>query len=258
MFIIEKIKRLLIPLVVIALCWMIPLRLLGHYSAWEGLSFVQILWKVFSGLDNGHLWYLGALFEIFLLSLFVEKCILGKNKSKVKMVIILVFALMLSVASIKIPADYLFIKRFSNYYFWFFLGTLINRLRVEEKLNRVIAWILLGVSAASVCVLVLCSGSINWVINILAQYPVVTMLLVATYVLFPKGDNALVNAYSKNSYGVYLFHSPLIYPVFCYCSSMSPLIVVFLTFVVMHLIAFVLTSLLRKFCVGRLVIGERM
>ncbi len=257
-FIIEKAKRLLIPYCVIALLWMIPLRLVSHYSPWEGLSLIQILGKVFSGVDNGHLWYLGALFEMFLLSLIVEKVIFAKNKSVAVMLVILVFALGLAVVSIKIPADYLFVKNFTKNYYWFFVGSLINRWRTEERVNKIAAWILLGVSAAGVCVLVLCSGSFHWVISALAQYPVVTLLLVAAYVLFPQGDNSVVSAYSKNSYGIYLFHSPLIYPVFCYCADMSPVIVVCLTFVVMHLIAFVLTSLLRKFGAGRMVIGERM
>lgn len=53
--VIGKVKRLLVPFVVIALFWMIPIRLICSYAAWDGLNIFQIIGYVFVGEDSGHL-----------------------------------------------------------------------------------------------------------------------------------------------------------------------------------------------------------
>ena len=46
----------MIPYWLVALIWMIPIRLLIEYPGYEGQSFLYILWKnIFLGYDNGQL-----------------------------------------------------------------------------------------------------------------------------------------------------------------------------------------------------------
>ena len=56
-FFIKRFSRLVIPYWLVALIWMIPIRLLIEYPGYEGQSFLYILWKnIFLGYDNGQLW----------------------------------------------------------------------------------------------------------------------------------------------------------------------------------------------------------
>ena len=51
---------------------------------------------------------------------------------------------------------------------------------------------------------------------------------------------------SKESMGIYLLHSPLIYFTYSYCSNDFPLVVVFINFVIDGSIAVLLTNFLMK------------
>lgn len=51
---------------------------------------------------------------------------------------------------------------------------------------------------------------------------------------------------ARNSFGVYLFHSPLIYITFANLPDANPIIVVVLNLVVFGAVAYGLTELIRK------------
>ena len=72
-FFIKRFSRLVIPYWLVALIWMIPIRLLIEYPGYEGQSFLYILWKnIFLGYDNGQLWYLPTLFFYSLIAWFIN------------------------------------------------------------------------------------------------------------------------------------------------------------------------------------------
>ena len=75
-FFIKRFSRLVIPYWLVALIWMIPIRLLIEYPGYEGQSFLYILWKnIFLGYDNGQLWYLPTLFFYSLIAWFINFCL---------------------------------------------------------------------------------------------------------------------------------------------------------------------------------------
>lgn len=78
------------------------------------------------------------------------------------------------------------------------------------------------------------------------------------YILFrymPSVDCSIIKAISKNSSGLYLFHSPLIYFAFMLYSDIHPLGMLLVNFLLCGMIAFMLTELVRKVRIGW-VIGE--
>ena len=58
--------------------------------------------------------------------------------------------------------------------------------------------------------------------------------------------NRLMKSLSDNSYGIYLFHSPLIYITYTYFTNSSPWLVLFLNFLVMGGLAWLLTIVISK------------
>lgn len=61
--IIKKAQRLIIPYIMIGICWLFPIRMLVKYPYYNGLTVPHIIFKsILLGEDNGHLWFLPTLF----------------------------------------------------------------------------------------------------------------------------------------------------------------------------------------------------
>ena len=61
-FFINKARRLIVPFFAIGMLWMIPVKMLIHYSYYEGGTYLDAFFKLLYGYDLGHLWYLPVLF----------------------------------------------------------------------------------------------------------------------------------------------------------------------------------------------------
>ena len=75
---VNKVRRLLIPYVIIGLVWMIPLKLIVGVPFYEGVSLWQIVLRFMLGIENGHLWFVYALMWMFVLTL-LAKVLIGFN-----------------------------------------------------------------------------------------------------------------------------------------------------------------------------------
>ena len=99
----------------------------------------------------------------------------------------------------------------------------------------------------------MCEGGI-----ILWQYCVlfVTLFIVTALKSQPitETPHLIVSAISRNSYGIYLFHSPMIYITYKYLSNSSPIVVVGLN-LIFAVVAYLLTDMIRKTRI-RMIIGE--
>ncbi len=78
-FTINKIKRLIIPFLCIGIFWMIPIKKMINYKPYYGKAIWKIILEFIFGNEMGHLWYLIALFFIFIFAYFI----LFKAKKKV-------------------------------------------------------------------------------------------------------------------------------------------------------------------------------
>ena len=71
-------------------------------------------------------------------------------------------------------------------------------------------------------------------------------MLIAFYVIIGSKSNKLLTFLSNNSFGIYLFHSLLVYITYSKMANANPMIVVFLNLFVFGEIAIVLTLFFRK------------
>ena len=69
------------------------------------------------------------------------------------------------------------------------------------------------------------------------------------------GISTITQCISRNSYGIYLFHSPLIYITASYIPEWSPCVVVFMNLVVFGFLAYLFTVFVRRIKLS-FVIGE--
>ena len=72
------------------------------------------------------------------------------------------------------------------------------------------------------------------------------LFMVSMYGVMTKKTCSVVEKIDRNSFGIYLFHSPLIYITFVNIPTSHPAIVVFVNLVVFGAVAYGLTALIRK------------
>lgn len=80
-------------------------------------------------------------------------------------------------------------------------------------------------------------------------------LLFALFVLVPDRNNIVTDFISRNSFGIYLFHSPLVYISFTFWSHCNPLFIVLINFFAFGTLALLLTLIIRRTRLS-FVIGE--
>lgn len=238
--IINKEKRLLIPFVIVAAFWMIPIRHICKYMAWSDLNLFQIYTRVLLGEDSGHLWFLPTLFLIFIFSFMF----LPRIKKKSEDMLILLVTFCGTIIAPKIPSI-LFLNNIASNLYWFILGFESGKykLRNEESINSKLKY---GVLMSSFIVLFLVFEQGDIVpINAIRNFTVTLLLAIGYYCISSKECSFLCNLISDESMGIYLLHSPLIYFTCAYYTNGMPF-VVFINFFVYGLVSMGLTHLLRK------------
>ena len=74
--------------------------------------------------------------------------------------------------------------------------------------------------------------------------------------IIPNKTNTVIRKISDNSFGIYLFHSPLIYIIYSSFIDSCPWVVLFLNFIVMGLLSYILTIVISKtrlkFIIGKI------
>jgi peptidoglycan/LPS O-acetylase OafA/YrhL len=94
-----------------------------------------------------------------------------------------------------------------------------------------------------------------WKPNIIFANIATVFCTIALYLIIPSNKNEVLIKLSKNSFGIYLFHSPMIYITFKFFSDCNPVWVVGLNFVVWGGLSFILSNWIRK-TRFRWIIGE--
>ena len=251
----DKMKRVLIPYIVFSLCWMIPIRLLINFSQYQGEDFLTIVGKgIFLGENNGHLWYLVFIFMAFVITYLLYR-LLGKTGLDAKWIVLILFMISFTCYALQHKSFFLFkprvMEKFNANYVWFCFGLFyrvwIKPLDEGRKLIRYGRWLAL---AASVGLFVLyITGKFT------NAFPVGLVSIVAVYLFMPNRQMKAVSILSRDSFGIYLFHSPFVYITFTYWPDISPLLVLLINFVGFGAVAWLLTNLTRKIGL-KSVIGE--
>ncbi|WP_394332809.1 acyltransferase family protein [Bacteroides faecichinchillae] len=224
-FLQSKIKRLIIPYLLFGLLWMLPIKLALNIPAYQNVSLVKIYLDYFLGFNNGHLWFLYALFLIFVISWIINRMFI---KLKWGGYLCLAFTFLMQILSNIAYISIFNISAGMKYAFWFQAG-----LCIRQYGNKAIVPILM-------CVI----GSACF-IN--AITPIISLLIViGLYFIVPNTHTRITDSLDKNSFGVYLFHSPLIYITYHYFGNASPWLVVCINLFLWGSLSYILTDIIQR------------
>lgn len=209
----SKSRRLLIPYLLAGMFFVIPIKFISHYYSIDYLS-NAIFYEMLQGI--GHLWFLLALFWIFICFYILERYIFPRNKYIFYMIIFGTYFFSDFFDIIGIPG---LVKNY-NYLLFFYLGYFFESIR--EKYKRYA----LKFPIIFTCVLIILEEfSYNLKISVTFSYLVLLLqlivqisLILATYnisflllkysrISFSK----LYNILRKYSFDIYIFHDPLNY-----------------------------------------------
>lgn len=231
----NKLKRIIIPYIIIGILWVYPIRIFSQYKIFSDHSLIyNIGVNIILGKDNGHLWFLPALFCMFIISYLLEKYI--KN-SKLKYLIIFIMFLSGHILNLS------WISETLKYMVWFYLGDFLKQWSIESKMRykKTISILFL-----TLIVIYFFTYNLNDYLSIALKYMVCLTIIPLLYNMITCKKIKILDNISKYSFGIYLFHSPMIYITFRYFPNVNPLLMLFINFVFFGLIAYSITYLIDK------------
>ena len=236
----NKALRLLVPYVGIGVCFLLPVRMVLGFPSYKGMGPVDFALKLLMSNDVGHLWFLPALFCIFVLSEFfltaLEKI---PGIRKYPAIFFCVVSLAIYLEGYRFGFGYPPLLSAINYLIWFSFGYFLNTHQALLALNV---------------------GMLTWCVTadamrVLLSLGIVALCIMNIYGAIPEKSCSMIQKIDRNSFGVYLFHSPLIYITFANIPNAHPAIVVFVNLVVFGAATFGLTELVRRIKL-KVLIGE--
>ena len=235
----SKLIRLLVPYVCVLLLYNDPLKWILKIPGYQDpFSFLtdQIL-----GVNCAHLWYLVCLFILFSICYPLFR---WAGKTLWKHVMLFTAFLGINYYSGAFP-QYYQLNEVAYYFVFFHIGYLVNYCRQIystqlEYINKTLTQL----------ILLACIVIIGYVIKLITSigfdlYLSIVILLLL-YKFIPSFDNSIINNISKRSYGLYLFHSPMIYITAVFCPDINPWFMLFINFVCFGLVAYFITTALSK------------
>lgn len=210
-----KAKRLLIPFIVVALLYSVPLKWISGYYAnsrniWKDIFIGQLCIQ-----GNTHLWFLPTLFCIFILVFMIEKRAGGKNRFIIWLMLLFLFEI-----SSKMPIT--LIQNIMQFGVWFYSGLCFEefRLKVNTKVNGRVCF--LTFSAFFLCFVIqsllqidtlilfkLISRGIKLCETLLGMSSVYTFSYLLSKTNMCKTE--MFQTAKINSFGLYLYSDPLNY-----------------------------------------------
>lgn len=255
-FVLNKGRRLLIPYICAGALWMAPLRMVMNIKNWNDGYFENVWKNLICQKSVGHLWYLISLFLIFVIMYGIVRFRFRNKEAIIHDLVVLTTLLLISFTA-KEGMFFQFggtcVKRMFYYLFWFFLGYLLNKYsaklqKVKEK-SRIF-------NTADSCVFVICFCLYNLYGGNIWYYLSAFCGVILVYSMMPDKTNRTLEFIEKNSYGLYLFHSPMVYVTCSLFTEGNPYLVVAGNVVLLGLISIGLTCFLRHTPLA-FIIGEK-
>jgi len=254
-FIRNKFSRIIIPYLIVSLLWLIPIRLFVDYSGYHDKSIINIITScILFCKDNGHLWFLPSLFFIFIIMYLFSP--LQQKWNIKKKLILFAFLVLLTRLSSFVP-NVFNLPLVLMFCMYFYIGIIIREFyetikQLSNKFKTTIKFLLLFFA-------VFCISLFGF--NLLKVTSIVNMFMavsgiVLLYLAMPDKSNKVIEFIDKNSFGIYLFHSPIVYIFYCYFAFLSPVLLVSLNLIIGGGISIVITLLCRKCNLG-FILGEK-
>ncbi len=241
----NKFLRLLIPFVFVGTCYMIPIRILLKYPGYNNKSIGIIIKELFTISNAGHLWYLPALFVIFILTkIILSACDYNGILSKNKDIILLLFGTILYFEGYRICFKIPSLLSGCAYLQFFSLGFLLNQREeiIEKYLNSTFPKSLITIVA--LLLMIFCSFAPNSsvMINLFSKM----IFILTVYLVMPSKTVRMIQIIDRDSFGMYLFHSPLTYITYTFLVDAIPSIVVGINLLLFGCFSILLTEIIRR------------
>ncbi|MBC2580572.1 acyltransferase family protein [Clostridium sp. DJ247] len=268
-FLVSKVKRLLVPYMCIALIYVLPIRMFTSYKGYYGNNVFEIIYKYFiTGLDVGHLWYLLAIFEIFIVFYLFESII-----NKIGIPISFVIIACANIISFKFPNIFQ-ISSLIHYFMFFYLGYIVrkceliftNKLKEKNKIYLTVTLFILQILFLFIylkfhntsIISTLFKNIIYLLSNISGTLFYFLFLSLITFKHKSLNSNKVLKYLDRESFSIYLFHSPLIYIILKYTAnkSISPFLVVPSIFIIILSVSLIISYIINKTKVLRFMISN--
>lgn len=235
---------------------MIPLRLSVGYPGYQR----EPLWRIvlvdfLLDVDSGHLWFLPTLMIMFIVVIAVYKLCNALQwpdwSFEIALAVLAVGNAALSVA-VSALESVPYANRFGHNFLFFVMGYIWHRHeRLVEPLKNPMGRIAAALILIVTCVAVWLGIGTNGIVSV----GFAVIMVACIYVMVPDWSSAPIRLISKDSMGLYLFHSPMLYISFAFWPDISPWLMVLVNFVGFGLVAMGITELLRRLHLG-FVLGE--
>lgn len=134
------------------------------------------------------------------------------------------------------------LNNLSSYFVWFYAGML--RQKYEKTLDPLNCKYkaVFGMGAILIFLVLQCHGMWSIILLLFAA----ALCISALYEIVPNHIGKIGAFLSRDSFGIYLFHSPLVYITYSTLSESNPVIVVIINLVAFGLLSIALTELFRR------------
>ena len=258
-FIKDKFMRLIIPFLCITILWLTPIKMLLDVPGFNSLSYFELLLKNIICLKStGHLWFCISLFIIFIIYYILNRLFNLTKKDKFHYfidisILILSGICLMKMSFFKALFSSTAFHRVFQYLFWFYFGFCINKyaaLGKNEDSHKLFFVPYLALLTGALIIIRLDYS--NAFIKILTPICIV----LTAYLIVPYKTNKFTEYINRNSMGMFLFHSVLIYISYTLYPNINPILMTFINFILFGSISSLMTELIRKTRL-KFIIGEK-
>lgn len=256
-FIINKAKRLLVPYVFVVIIWIIPIS----YTLFS-YTIKDIIIKYILCTDPSQLWFLWMLFDVFFLVWFLCKWI----KNDFIAIIVSCLSWLIGFVCGAVFPNVFCIWTAFNYLPFFVLG-----MKLREKkdcfLYRVPNFLYVCIQVVLFCIYQITSSNKEFVFKLLSLVMIYSAHVFGALMSFfvlqwlatkVNWKNKLFRIFSKQSMAIYLFHQQIIYFTIIWLNGkVNPYLNAIVNFIVALVLSSLISTLLMRFKVTRVLIGEK-
>lgn len=247
-FLVNKVLRLIVPYFFVGCFFLVPSIWL--FQDWNSEEVLKQYENLFLGRDCRHLWYLLALFEIFVAHYFFTK------RCKIGYVILLFGSIIVStIYSYCLDFDLFSVNMAVRYYPYFIVGAILCKKKYSPQV--LMQYVL---SAGLIAVILKLNHyvfidillSTIWPIPIIAFFIVTAIFIIKKHKFKGFGLRAIL----EYCFPIYLFHVPIIY-VFDKVVPFVNLPVTILLTIIISVIISIIIAIIIRLLHGKYLIGEK-
>lgn len=251
-FVLNKTKRLLVPYILVGTCFLVPSMYFFNSNGTNNIIFYykNLLW----GTDCRHLWYLLALFEIFILHYTLTRYLKITNNLTLLLCSIIIATLYSRYCQFDLYSFNMAIR----YYPYFIIGTLATNCENIPK-RKIYYFVYIAVTVILAYAIKISHNTVADIfLSILLPMPIIGFLLLFSKTLIQRFDinRKWFGCLLNYSFPIYLFHIPAIYLYDKIIPFISLAISIPATIIAAILISFVITKIIRGLH-GQFFIGEK-